>query len=307
MPVFSRILPPLVSSYAVQAAFALVFVPQHNEKFYDLAGAVGYLSTTFVSLYYPILKESFVLRTLRPLPPLSSFAPRQLLLSAAIGVWSTRLGTFLVQRAFKAGGDSRFDEVKHQPAKFSFFWFMQATWVFLVGLPVYLANTLPPQAHPPLHVRDYAAFALFASSFIFEVLADHQKTVWRHNKDAKQHDEKFITSGLWSISRHPNYVGEVGVWTGIWGLSTAVLQTSYFPRGTVVAAAISPLFTYFLLRHLSGVPPLEKAGNNKFGNDPKWGEYKRHVHVQCSLWSIFRSQRTRRNVPIFWPWSSTRE
>ncbi|KIK62438.1 hypothetical protein GYMLUDRAFT_260182 [Collybiopsis luxurians FD-317 M1] len=288
MAVFSRILPPLVTSYAVQSLFAVVFVPQHNEKYYDLGGAVGFLTTTFVSLYYSSLKESFVLRTLRPLPPLSSFAPRQLMLSAALGIWISRLGSFLVQRAFRAGGDSRFDEVKHQPAKFTYFWFMQAAWVFIVGLPVYLSNTIPAKAHPPLNARDYAAFGLFVGSFLFEALADHQKTVWRRKKDAKEHDEKFITSGLWSISRHPNYVGEVGIWTGIWGLSTAALQTSYFPRGTVAVAALSPIFTYFLLRKLSGVPPLEKAGDKKFGNDPKWQEYKR-------------------NVPVFWPWSSARK
>ncbi|KAJ3732126.1 DUF1295-domain-containing protein [Lentinula guzmanii] len=286
MAVFSRILPPLATSYAVQAIFALIFVPQRNEKYYDLGGAVGFISTTFASLYYPALKENFIQGKLLPLPPLSSFAPRQLMLSAALGVWITRLGSFLVQ-AFKAGGDSRFDEVKHKPAQFTFYWLMQASWVFIVGLPVYLANTIPAKAHPPLGSRDYISFGLFLSSFCFEAIADHQKTVWRRKKDAKEHDGKFITSGLWSISRHPNYVGEVGIWAAIWSLSTTALQTPYFPRGTVAIAAISPIFTYFLLRKLSGVPPLEKAGDQKFGADPKWHEYKR-------------------NVPVFWPWSSAR-
>ncbi|KAE9401530.1 DUF1295-domain-containing protein [Gymnopus androsaceus JB14] len=288
MVVFSRIFPALATSYAVQALFALVFVPQHNEKYYDLGGAVGFISTTFVSLYYPSLKESLASGKFHGLAPLSSFAPRQLLLSAALGVWATRLGSFLVQRALKAGGDSRFDEIKHQPANFTFYWFMQATWVCVVGLPVYLANAIPANAHPRLGMRDYVSFSLFAGSFLFEALADRQKTAWRRRKDAKEHDEQFISSGLWSLSRHPNYVGEIGIWAGIWGLSTSALQTPYFPRGTVAIAAISPLFTYFLVRKLSGVPPLEKAGDRKFANDPKWHEYKR-------------------NVPIFWPWSSARE
>jgi len=288
MPVFSRIIPPLATAYGVQAFFALIFVPQHNEKYYDFGGAVGFLATTFSSLYYPSLRESYVSGKFLPLPPLRSFAPRQLLLSAALSIWTMRLGSFLLQRALKAGGDSRFDEVKHQPSKFTFYWFMQATWTLLVGLPVYLSNTIPANAHPPLGVRDYAGFALFIGSFAFEALADRQKTVWRHKRDSKEHDEKFITSGLWSISRHPNYVGEVGIWAGIWALSTTAFQTPYFPRGTVAVAAISPIFTYFLLRKLSGVPPLERAGDKKYGNDPKWQEYKR-------------------TVPVFWPWSSARE
>jgi len=283
MAVFSRLLPSVVSAYALQTILALIFVPQQNEKYYDLGGAAGFLSTTVVSLYYPALRAKYLNGT--PLPALSSFAPRQLLLSAALGIWSARLGTFLAQRAIKAGGDSRFDEIKKQPKRFTYFWMGQATWVLLVGLPVYLCNMLPAARHPPLGVRDFVSLGLFATSFIFEIIADHQKSSWKRAKNDKKHNEKFITSGLWSISRHPNYVGEVGIWTGIWGLSTAALQTSYFPVGTVALAALSPLFTWLLVRNVSGVPPLEKAGDKKFGDDVKWKEYKR-------------------TVPIFWPWGS---
>ncbi|KAK7032803.1 S5A-reductase domain-containing protein [Favolaschia claudopus] len=281
MPVLSRLIPVATSAYALQALLALIFVPQQNEKYYDLGGACGFLSTALVSLYYPALKRKFIDGHTGPLPSLSSFAPRQLLVSAALGVWCLRLGTFLATRAIKAGGDSRFDEVKKDPKRFTFFWMAQATWVFLVGLPVYLVNIQPPPVHPALAIRDYAAFGLFASSFIFEVVADRQKTAWRRAKTAKQHDEKFITSGLWSISRHPNYVGEVGIWTGIVALASGSLPLAPL----VVSAAASPLFTWFLLRKVSGVPPLEKAGDKKFGGDPKWEEYKR-------------------TVPVFWPWGS---
>ncbi|KAF8896558.1 hypothetical protein BD779DRAFT_1433653 [Infundibulicybe gibba] len=283
MSVLSRLIPTITSAYALQTALALVFVPQQNETYYDLGGALGYLSTTFISLYYPSLRARYIGGLPGPLPTLASFAPRQLLLSAALSAWSIRLGSFLGQRAIKAGGDSRFDEIKKQPLRFTYFWIAQATWITLVGLPVYLCNALPPALHPALRMRDYLAFALFASSLLFEVTADRQKSAWRRARDSKQHDEKFITSGLWSLTRHPNYVGEVGVWTGIWALSTASLQTAYFPRGAIAIAALSPLFTWFLVRKVSGVPPLEKAGDKKFGNDPKWHEYKR-------------------TVPVFWPW-----
>ena len=53
-----------------------------------------------------------------------------------------------------------------------------------------------------------------------------------------------------------SYVGEVGIWTGIWALSTAALQTAYFPKGTVALAAASPLFTWFLIRNVWSIPPL---------------------------------------------------
>jgi len=281
MTVLSRLVPVLTSAYALQTLLALIFVPQQNEKYYDLGGAAGFLSTVFVSLYYPALKSKFFDGKAGPLPSIMSFAPRQLLISAALGIWSVRLGSFLALRAIKAGGDSRFDEIKKDPKRFTYYWIAQATWVSLVGLPVYLVNTLPPHLHPALGIRDYAAFGLFAGSFLFEVIADRQKSAWRRAKDAKQHDEKFITRGLWSISRHPNYVGEVGIWTGIWALASGSL-----PLGAVAATVSSPLFTWFLVHKVSGVPPLEKAGDKKFGGDPKWEEYKR-------------------NVPVFWPWGST--
>lgn len=118
MTVFSRLLPSVLSAYGLQTgshappplprtaaedstsfliALALIFVPQANEKYYDLGGALGFLSTTFVSLYYPAMKDKFYLGKPGPLPALSSFAPRQLLLSACLGVWSIRLGSYLLQ------------------------------------------------------------------------------------------------------------------------------------------------------------------------------------------------------------------
>ncbi|KAF9565400.1 DUF1295-domain-containing protein [Agrocybe pediades] len=286
MPVFSRLVPVVAGAYGLQALFALIFVPQQNETYYDLGGAIGWVSSAFLSLYYPALKARFWDGLPVALPPLASFAPRQILLTAALGIWSVRLGSFLAMRAIKAGGDSRFDEIKKQPKKFTYYWMAQATWITLVGLPVFLVNALPSRVHPALGTRDYVALGIYASSLLLEVVADRQKSSWRKTKENKQHDEKFI-SGLWSISRHPNYVGEVGIWTGIWALSTASLQTMSYPRGTVALAALSPLFTWFLIRNVSGVPPLERAGDKKFGDDRRYQAYKN-------------------SVPIFWPWGSTK-
>ncbi|KAJ8454048.1 hypothetical protein ONZ51_g13253 [Trametes cubensis] len=276
MPLFSKLAPSIISAFGLQSALALIFVPQANEKFYDLGGSIGFISTTLVSLYYPHLKAKYWDRIPgRSLPRLLSLAPRQLFLNAAILAWSTRLGSFLFARALKAGGDSRFDEVKHQPAKFTAFWMAQATWVLAVGLPVYMVNTLPPANHARLGPLDFIGIALWAGSWLFEIVADHQKSAWRRAKENKEHDDKFITTGLWGISRHPNYVGEVGLWTGMWLVSGGSLRSPFFPKGAWLLAGLSPLLTWFLLTRVSGVPPLEAAGDKKFGNDPKWQEYKR--------------------------------
>lgn len=131
-----------------------------------------------------------------------------------------------MQRAIKHGGDSRFDNIKKRPYKFSLFWFGQgkvifsassyrrclfscltnlyaATWIALVGLPIWLVNTLPARLNPALGIRDFGALGLYAGSFLLEVIADRQKSTWRTAKDAKEHNEPFISSGLWSVSRHP--------------------------------------------------------------------------------------------------------
>ncbi|KAI0360095.1 DUF1295-domain-containing protein [Trametes cingulata] len=285
MPLFSRLVPAVVSAFGLQSVLAMIFVPQANEKFYDLGGSLGFISTTLISLYYPHLKLKYWDRIPNAtLPPITYFAPRQILLNAAILAWSTRLGSFLFSRAMKAGGDSRFDEVKHKPAAFTGFWMAQAVWVLVVGLPVYMVNTLPPANHPKLGRLDYLSLSILAGSWLFEIVADHQKSAWRRAKENKQHDDKFITQGLWALSRHPNYVGEVGVWTGMWLLSGGSLRAPFFPKGAWLMAGVSPLLTWFLLTRVSGVPPLERAGDKKFGDDPKWQEYKR-------------------NVPVFWPWS----
>ncbi|KAM5538481.1 hypothetical protein V8D89_007814 [Ganoderma adspersum] len=284
MTTFSKLIPVAVSAYGLQSVLAAIFVPQANETFYDMGGCLGFVSSTFVSLYYPHLKAKYWDRLpAATIPPVTSFAPRQILLNAALVAWSTRLGSFLFSRALKAGGDSRFDEVKHQPARFTFFWMAQATWVMIVGLPVYLVNTLSPAHHPRLGPLDYFSAALWAGSWLFEIVADHQKTAWRRAKDNKEHDEKFITKGLWGISRHPNYVGEVGLWTGLWLLSGGSLRSPFFSRSAWLIAGASPLLTWFLLTRVSGIPPLETAGDKKYGDDPKWQEYKR-------------------SVPVLWPW-----
>ncbi|GAW07813.1 DUF1295-domain-containing protein [Lentinula edodes] len=227
MAVFSKIFPSLATSYIVQAVFALVFVPQRNEKYYDLGGAVGFISTTFASLYYPSLRESVM-------GDWGHFWSSEY---ALISRYS--LCPDYQRQAFKAGGDSRFDEVKHKPVHFTFYWFMQATWVFIVGLPVYLANTIPKNVHPPMSTRDYLSIGLFA-------------------KEMRRSTTK------------------------------SLLLLVYGALVGIQIMLANPIFTYFLLRKLSGVPPLEKAGDKRFGTDPKWHEYKR-------------------TVPIFWPWSSARE
>lgn len=139
---------------------------------------------------------------------------------------------FLFSRIQRSGSDSRFDEIKKSPTQFAGAWFLQGCWVSLTALPVFAVsivflvsptpskfaivltlllnappspqvNAIPAHLQPRLGLRDALAAAMWISAFAYEVTADRQKSAWRAKKDNKEHDEKFISSGLWAQSRHP--------------------------------------------------------------------------------------------------------
>ena len=99
---------------------------------------------------------------------------------------------------------------------------------------------------------------------------DNQKTEFRSLPENKN---KFITSGLWGKSRHPNYFGEIVLWTGIAVMSFSSLE------GLQYLTLISPIFTYLLLVYVSGVRMLEARGDIKWGEDESYKQYKKDTPV----------------------------
>ena len=83
---------------------------------------------------------------------------------------------------------------------------MQATWVTLIGLPVYAINVIPSAMVPALGFTDALGLGVWLAGFLLEVVADRQMRQWSEAKRNKEHDEEFLHSGVWSKSRHPNYV-----------------------------------------------------------------------------------------------------
>ena len=111
---------------------------------------------------------------------------------------------------------------------------------------------------------------LFIFGFLLEIIADKQKSEFRAIPENK---EKFITSGLWSRSRHPNYFGEIVLWTGIAVMSFSSLE------GLQYLTLISPIFTYILLVYISGVRMLEGRGDVKWGDNEDYKNYKKNTPV----------------------------
>jgi steroid 5-alpha reductase family enzyme len=136
--------------------------------------------------------------------------------------------------------------------------------VYLVGLPAYLLNTRKVTA-PPLSWVDALGFLVWAGGLAVQAVADGQKSKFRQDSRNK---EAFITSGLWALSRHPNYLGEIVLHCGL-----ALVAANGLPAGERTLAIVPPFFTAMLLLCVSGVPPLEKHAFQKWGHLPAYQRY----------------------------------
>ena len=226
----------------------LVFLPSalaRTEKFFDLTGAITYLSVIGVAT---ALSQPLDLRAI--------------LVAALVAVWAVRLGGFLFLRIQKAGHDRRFDEIKTNRLRFLVTWTLQGLWVTLTAACALMIISNETRAAPGVFF--YGGLALWAVGFGLEVIADAQKSAFR--KDPANAD-RFITTGLWAWSRHPNYVGEIILWLGIAVMALPVLT------GPEWVVLISPVFVYLLLTRVSGVPLLENRAKEKWGEDPAYQAY----------------------------------
>ncbi|KAA1065884.1 hypothetical protein PGT21_014191 [Puccinia graminis f. sp. tritici] len=265
------------TAYGIQALCAAFAIPLQSEKYYDLSGSATFLSCTAISLYYPSLRHKLLHNRAAPWPALASFHRRQLIMSGLTCLWATRLGSFLYQRIKKSGSDSRFDEIKRDPVKFFGAWMAQASWVTLTAFPVYAVNSVPASRQPSLGLTGSLGTGLWMASFLFEVVADQQKSKWREEKTKKIHSEEFISSGLWSLSRHPNYVGEVMLWA-----SQVMIAWPALPVWMRLMSCLSPILEYLLITKVSGLPPLEEKADKRFRDSAEYQAYK-----ACT--------------PVFWP------
>lgn len=112
---------------------------------------------------------------------------------------------------------------------------------------------------------------------MLEALADWQKTQFRHVPSNKG---KFISTGLWAYSRHPNYLGEILMWVAIYIIVFPSLAADWKLQ---LLAAISPAFVTLLLTTVSGIPLLEKQGDERWGKTKEYQQYKARTSVLLLL------------------------
>jgi len=235
----------------------LVFIPAYlfqTEKFFDLTGSLTYITLVGVAVCYS--RYSIDLDG------------RSILLAVLVIIWALRLGAFLFGRIQKAGKDDRFDEIKPSFFRFLNVWTIQGLWITFTASAALVGITA--LSRKGLGIFALLGFLVWTLGFAFEVIADAQKS--RFNSDPANKG-RFIKTGLWAYSRHPNYFGEIVLWIGIAIIAIPVLQ------GWQWVAMISPLFVTLLLTRVSGVPLLERKADKKWGGQEDFETYKKNTPV----------------------------
>ena len=259
---FTMIIAYLAKSDIVMQAVMLAFLIQwvayipayifQTEKFYDLTGSLSYLTV----IWFVFFSSN----------NLSGLNIQNLIVVTLISIWAIRLGTFLFGRIHKDGEDKRFRTIKTSASQFFMTWTLQGMWVSICTMCAITA--ISSSQGIIANVLFYLGLAFFIVGFAIEVVSDQQKSAFRAVPENK---EKFITSGLWSKSQHPNYFGEILLWSAIALLSISSLN------GTQYLTLVSPIFTYVLLVYISGVRMLDDMGNKKWGHLEEYKEYKRNT------------------------------
>lgn len=226
----------------------VAFVPSWlagSERFYDLTGGLSYVGVT-----------AFLI--------LAAGGRGAAAWAAAImvGIWSVRLAGFLFARVLSTGGDGRFDEIKTKPLRLLQTWTLQGLWVVATAAAAWAIITDPSKRG--VDVWLVLGGLVWLVGMAVEAIADQQKNVFRSGAGRQG---GFISTGLWSLSRHPNYLGEIILWVG---LAIAAIPSLDGWRWVVL---ISPVFVTLLLTKLSGVPLLERRAEQRWGQDSDYRAY----------------------------------
>ncbi|PPD44073.1 MAG: hypothetical protein CTY15_08420 [Methylocystis sp.] len=197
---------------------------------------------------------------------------RQVMVAALALAGSLRLGVHIVSRSLNAGEDPRYQALAVEwgrdfPRRLFWFLQIQAACAFLLSLAFFLAAR-NPSGFPAS--TDAAGALIVVAAILGEAWSDATLARFRAVRGSGR---SVCEDGPWRWSRHPNYFFQ---WLGWVGFAVIAIDvTGDWPQGWL--AALAPAFMYWLLAHVSGVPPLEK-------------------HMLASRGDAFRSYQSRVNA-----------
>ena len=244
-----------IVSFVTHWMIAVPSLITSSEKYFDFTGMVATLLVVLTAMFALLSSGAQV-------------SIRSVFVASFVSVWTLRLGIFLYKRIVKAGEDSRFRDIKKSIPKFLMTWTLSALWVFLTTVNAITLIALNPLE--PIGIFFIMGALLWLLGFGFEVIADRQK---KYFSEQPKNEGRFITQGLWSVSRHPNYFGEIILWAGIAIISLPFLS------GWQYVTLVSPVFVFLLLTRISGLPFLEDKAEKKWGEDKDYIEYKKRTPI----------------------------
>jgi steroid 5-alpha reductase family enzyme len=176
--------------------------------------------------------------------------PRQWLVAALVAAWSIRLGCHIALRTAGITDDPRYAAFAKEwgvdsPRKMFVFLQNQALGSIPLVFSIFVAARFP---HDALRMQDYLGVLVLLIGIAGEALADSQLKTFRSDPANKG---RVCDAGLWRWSRHPNYFFE---WFGWLAYPVIALSPHY---GWGWATLLAPVFMYWILVHVTGIPPLE--------------------------------------------------
>lgn len=227
----------------------LAYVPailKQTEHYYDLIGATTYLTVIAIAAF---LSNGLDLRAY--------------IVIFMVSFWALRLGSYLYFRVKRNGKDGRFDEMKVRPLNFLVAWTMQALWVIMTAACALAIITSNERV--AISWLGVIGIGIWLFGITIEIVADFQKSQFKRDPSNKS---RFISHGLWSWSQHPNYFGEITLWTGVAIFALPILS------GGQWFCLLSPVFVFVLLRYISGVNLSHEIGDKRWGNDETYLKYR---------------------------------
>ncbi|MGQ0735518.1 MAG: DUF1295 domain-containing protein [Acidobacteriota bacterium] len=240
-------------SLLIQAAFFAFAATLKTDKVTDLSYGLS-----FVLIALVLLAQGHAAET----------AP--LALAMMVIVWGVRLAGYLLFRIVQMGRDARFDGVREDFWRFFRFWLFQGIAVWVIMLPVIVWFVEPG----PWNTLMGVGALIWAVGWLMETVADAQKFAAKRRPGGAS---RWMDTGLWRYSRHPNYFGELLVW---WGLFVFVAGDL---RGAQWLSMAGPLTITFLLLRVTGIPTLEASARRKWGDNPAYQAYRRRTS-RLMLW-----------------------
>ncbi len=184
--------------------------------------------------------------------PLSNGAlnARQWLVAALVAIWSLRLGVHIAVRTAAISDDPRYAAFAQEwglnaPRRMFLFLQNQALGSIPLVFAIFVAAHFPNEM---MRWRDYFAAFVLLVAIIGEAVADSQLKQFRGSPG---HRGQVCDVGLWRWSRHPNYFFQ---WLGWLAYPVIAISPDYVWGW---ASLLAPAFMYWILVHVTGVPPLE--------------------------------------------------